>query len=236
MNSPLIEELRHLRDVGLHSGVDASLVAGLERDYGIVLPSEHRAVLQESNGVEVYGGYIRLFGVGTIESVDSSVWNQSDYWKFAWGDRCSGYWCFGETAWGDQYAYALDSLRGGGVAKVYFLSAFSMTPHIVASSFSEFLEKEFIRSANEPYDAMIKQARQKLGLLEMTSHLVYVPSILLGGTEDINHVGKMSARLAMICNGDIATQLDAGPPDRVVKSMQTYEDESHRMRLRLVWA
>ena len=39
----------------------------------------------------------------------------------------------------------------------------------------------------------------------------------------------------MICNGDIATQLDAGPADKNVKDVQQYEDESHRLRLRLVW-
>lgn len=233
MSSGLLDEIRHLQDASFHPGVDALLVARLESAHGIVLPSDHWAALQESNGVEVYSGYIRLFGVCTAESTDAIVWNQLDCWKFAWGERCSGYWCFGETAWGDQYAYALESLHSG---EVYFLDALSMTPQVVASSFTEFLEKEFVRSAKDPYDAMIKQACQKLGPLEVTSHLVYIPSVLLGGAEDINNVQKMNARSAMICNGDIATQLDAGPSDKAVKSVQPYEDESQRMRLRLVWA
>ncbi len=235
MNSCLLKELRQLKDASFHPGIDASLIARLENDHGIVLPNDHRAALQESNGVEVHAGYIRLFGVRTTESIDAIVWNQSDCWKFAWGDRCSGYWCFGETAWGDQYAYALEALRSGEAVNVYFLDALSMTSQLVASSFTEFLEKEFVRSAKDPYDAVIKQARQKLGPLEATSHLVYIPSVLLGGAEDINNVQKMNARSAMICNGDIATQLDAGPSDRAVKSVQPYEDESDRMRLRLVW-
>ncbi len=236
MSSRLLEAFRHLKDASFHPGIDASTFANLEGEQGIVLPSEHRTALQESNGVEVYAGYIRLFGVRTTESIDAIIWNQPDCWKFAWEGRCSGYWCFGETAWGDQYAYALESLRAGEAAKVYFLDALSMTPQVVAASFTEFLEKEFFRSASDPYDAMIKQARQKLGPLEITSHLIYVPSVLIGGVEDINHVQKMSARSAMICNGDIATQLDAGPSDKAVKSVQPYEDELHRMRIRLVWA
>ncbi len=235
MSLRLLNELRHLKDASFHPGIDASLAAELEGNQGILLPSEHRAALQESNGIEVYAGYVRLFGVRTTESIDAIAWNQADCWKFAWGDRCAGYWCFGETAWGDQYAYALESLRIDEAAKVYFLDALSMTPQIVASSFTEFLEKEFLRSAKNPYDAMIKQARQKLGPLEATSHMVYIPSVLLGGVEDINNVQKMNARSAMICNGDIATQLDAGPTERAVKGVQPYEDESHRMRLRLVW-
>jgi hypothetical protein len=235
MNSRPLNELQNLEDARFHPGADASLIDSFESDHGLVLPKSHGELLQWSNGAEAYGGYLRLFGLYTMESIDSVIWNQPDNWKFAWGDRCSNYWCFGETAWGDQYAYSLGSLRAKEEAKVYFLTALSMTPQIVASSFDEFLEKEFIRSAKSPYDVMTRQARQKLGPLEMTYHLVYVPSVLLSGTEDINHVHKMHARSAMICNGDIATQLDSGPPDRAVKAVQAYEDELHRTRIRLVW-
>jgi hypothetical protein len=111
-----------------------------------------------------------------------------------------------------------------------------MTPQPFAHSFVEFLENVFVRSAKGPYDAITKLAREKFGPLEAAVHVVYSPSILLGGTEDINNVQKMNARSAMICNGDIATQLDAGPSGKAVKSVQPYEDESQRMRLRLVWA
>ncbi len=236
MSTRLLDELHHLRNASFHPGINGSLITELEATHSIVLPREHWNVLQESNGIEAYAGYVRLFGMHTTEGIDAIVWNQSEHWKFAWGGRCSGYWCFGETAWGDQYAYALEALRnGGGTTKVHFLDALSMTCQIVASSFLEFLEKEFIRSAKDPYDAMIKQACQRLGPLEAASHLVYVPSVLLGGAEDINHVQKMNARSAMICNGDIAMQLDAGPSNRAVKRAQPYEDELHRMRLRLVW-
>ena len=39
----------------------------------------------------------------------------------------------------------------------------------------------------------------------------------------------------MICNGDIATQVDAGPATGVVKAIEPYEDDPGRMRLRLLW-
>jgi hypothetical protein len=231
----LLDDLRHLKDVSFHPGIDASIATKLEREHGIVLPGDHLAALQESNGVEAYAGYIRLFGLGTTHSIDAMVWNLPNCWKFAWANRCAGFWCFGETAWGDQYAYALESLRSGTAVEVYSLDALSMTPRVVASSFTEFLETEFVESAKDPFDAMTKQARQKLGPLELSSHLVYSPSLLLGGPEDINHVEKMPARAAMIVNGDIATQVDAGPADGAIKGVQTYEDELHRTRLRLVW-
>ena len=110
-----------------------------------------------------------------------------------------------------------------------------MKPDVIACSFAEFLHQELAQSSAEPYEDMIKQARQKLGPLEPTSHVVYVPSVLLGGTEDIGNVQKMNARATMICNGDIAVQLDEGPPGGSIKGIQLYEDEMHRMRLRLVW-
>ncbi len=235
MSSRLIEDLRSLKDVRLHPGADASLIDTLASRHGLLLADEHRAVLEQSNGIEAFAGYIRLFGVQTTESIDALVWNHPDCWKFAWGDRCFGYLCFAETAWGDQYAYSLDQLRAGGNIPVYFLDALSMKPEVVAPSFAAFWQNEFVRSAKQPYDSKLREARQRLGLLEATSNLVYVPSVLLGGTEDISNVQRMGARVAMICNGDIATQLDAGPAAGAVKAMEAYVDDQGRMRLRLVW-
>jgi hypothetical protein len=78
MSSRLLDELRHLKDASFHPGVDASLVSKLESDHGIAFPNEHRAALQESNGVEAYAGHIRLFGLHTTASIDAVVWNQNE--------------------------------------------------------------------------------------------------------------------------------------------------------------
>jgi hypothetical protein len=236
MNFQLFEDLRNLEHITVHPGATSSAFDTLKNQRQIVLPSDHENLLRRSNGIEAYAGYIRLFGIDTTESIDALRWNESEYWKFAWGTRCTEYWCLAETAWGDQYAYSSQTLRAGGNSEIYFLDAFSMKPQAVASSFADFFEKEFLRSSRQPYDIMIEQARQKLGPLEVSSHLVYMPSILLGGIEDIQHVSKMNARAAMICNGDIALQLEDAPVDGKVKGVQSYEDELRRMRLRLVWA
>jgi hypothetical protein len=234
MISLQLNELRRMEGVYLHGPADVSRVKRVESELGLSLPEEHREILLCSNGVEAYGGHLRLFGAYSTESIDITIWNDPNYWKFAWGDRCSGYCCFGETGWGDQYAYSYESLRSGA-AKVHYVDALSMRVEVVASSFAEFFEKEFLRVAKEPYDVMTKLARDRLGILEATSHVVYVPSSLLTGTEDIGHVQKMNARSAMICNGDVALQLDAGPPDGTVKTVEAYEDDLRRTRLRLVW-
>jgi len=232
-----LDPLQDLDEVRLHPGAEPSLFARLRADHEIVLPESHQAVLRQSNGVETYGGYFRLFGIYANGAIDSVAWNGRDCWKFAWGDRCAGYWCFGETAWGDQYAYELESLRAGGEAKVHLLDAFSMSPQETASSFAGFLENEFIPFAKAPYDSMIKQARRKLGPLAATSHLAYVPSLLLGAGEFVENVQAVNARAAMICNGDIALQLDARPRNGgSVRALEPYEDERKRMRMRVVWA
>jgi hypothetical protein len=237
MISDLIQQLRSLNGVAFHNGVNDALLTKFRSEHGLTLPVEHQDLLRWSNGVEADDGYIRLFGVYTTDAIDAIVWNNYDFWKFAWGDKCSLFWCLGETAWGDQYAYRVESLWEDGPTPVFFLEALSMTPELVASCFGEFLQNEFLRSAKGTYGAMTHLGhQQKFGTLETASHLVYVPSILLCGPEDVANVEKVNARAAMVCNGDIATQLDTGPPDGRVKSVQAYEDEMKRTRLRLVWA
>ncbi len=203
--------------------------------HGFALPPEHREILRWSNGLETYAGYFRLFGLSASAEVDSLRWNQPEYWKFAWQERCSTYWCFGETAWGDQYAYSIESLQAGR-GEVYVLDALSMTPEIISASFNAFLETEILRSAREPYDEMIRLARQRFGPIDTGSHLVYIPSLLLGGTEAIQNVETLNARAAMISNGDLAVQLEGRPPNGTVSSVQPYQDALGRMRLRIMWA
>lgn len=229
-----IETIKNTHGVKSHSGCETSIFADLHSTHYIRLPSFHKNILRSSNGIEAYFGYFRLFGLSTSESVDSILWNQKDHWKFAWGDRCSIFWCFGETAWGDQYAYLVDELRSGREC-VYYLDAFSMTGEKIADNFHEFIAKEFLRNATEPYDQMILKAYQQFGCLDSDLHLVYTPSLLLGGDEKLENVQKMNARAAMICNGDIALQLDNGPSTGQVISVSSCEDEKGRSRLKLVW-
>jgi len=235
MIAKLISALQETQGVTPHPAAEPSTIGKFSISYGLTLPLQHLEVLSWSNGVEAYAGYVRLFGVNTEEAIDSVLWNDYDYWKFAWDQRCSDFWCFGETAWGDQYAYSIDSLKRERDSPVYLLDAVSMTPQVLCASFLEFFEGEFIRVARAPYDDMIRFARDKFGPLDPKQHLVYIPSLLLGGQESIDHVQTMEARVAMICNGDLAIQLDNGPADGSVKSVSTLQDREGRMRLHLEW-
>ena len=73
---------------------------------GAPLPLDHARLLSLSNGLDAYGGYFRVFGVGPWSVRDMRRWNAPDGWRRAWGGRADGWWFIGETAWGDQYAYA----------------------------------------------------------------------------------------------------------------------------------
>ena len=229
-----LEELLRCPGVTLHAPVDAESVIALSNARGFCLPAAHIDVLRQTNGIEAYHGYLRLFGVGDSHSIDSLLWNRQDCWKMAWSGRCDAYWCFGETAWGDQYAYRIESLVRGGDCEVLCLDCLSMTPEAIAPSFASFFEQEFVRSARQPYDVMTQLAFERFGPLSADTHLVYAPSLLLGAPEDIANVQVMDARSAMICNGDLAVQLEAGPENGFVTGIETYADPIGCQRIRVI--
>lgn len=230
----MIEDLKGIPGVSLHCAGDDSKMACVAEAIGASLPRPHIQLLCSSNGIEAYHGYFRLFGIFSSEGIDGYEWNQESCWKFAWSGRCSGYYCFAETAWGDQYAYSLDGLKKGD-STVYFLEGLAMTPEVAFRGFEEFFANEYVRCAKAPYDQMIVEAHRRFGRLGIDEHLAYVPSPLLGGEETPENIMRMNAVATMICNGDTAVQLDAGPEEGSVSGVEPYEDDRGRTRLRLLW-
>ena len=82
MNSSILDELRTLDGATPRSGTQAAGDAAL-REYGIHLPEAHIELLRITNGIDVYGGYTPLYGVGPNEGIDVINWNAHDCWKFA---------------------------------------------------------------------------------------------------------------------------------------------------------
>ena len=200
-------------------------------------PPVHRELLSEANGLEVYGGYFRLFGAGDDAAIPISRWNSPELWKFAWGNRADSFLCFGETAWGDQYAYRLEDLAASSAAPppVYFLESITMRGEVISPTFEGFLETEFLRNACDPYDDILVAARRRLGDLTPGEHILYQPSLLLGGTESPENVQKMPAVAAMVVQGDLCVQLDGQLASRSIRELFTLEDEQGRTRLKVVW-
>ena len=129
-------------------------------------------------------------------------WNAPGGWQAAWRGRADCWWCFGETAWGDQYAYARSDDPLAVDHTVYRLDACRLDPEPVAADFDEFLREEFGRNALGPRDDMTVEARERFGELDPTLQLAYVPSLLLGGDDDLGNVITLPAREAMTLAGE----------------------------------
>ncbi len=205
------------------------------RALGAPLPRLHQELLAASDGLMAYDGYFRLFGVSGVVT-DLALWNQRDTWKFAWPSLAEDFLCFGETGWGDQYAYRLSELESEAAASVYYLDAFSLQTRKLAKNFAAFLESDFLRNAKDPYDEFLVAARRKLGALESSEHITYVPSILVTGEESVEHICKMPARASMIANGDMDRQLSEEAQSRPIAGIMPFVDEQGRMRLEVLWA
>ena len=177
--------------VTLREPLDLFAAEGLETP----LPLEHLRLLQRSNGLEGYDGYYRLFGLGSRAGVDMAEWNQPDLWKRDWDGRADGYLCFGETGWGDQYAYR-EGEAGGEVVRI---EAFSMEAEPVAGSFGEFMRTVFLPCAVRPRDELTVQARERFGRLPLADHLTFLEPPL-DGELDPARVVRMPAVAAMRAN------------------------------------
>ena len=215
----------------MHKGVSKKALARLAHQYSVKLPGEHEEILRITNGLEMFGGYLRLFGCQGNESIDAIKWNYHDYWRFAWGQRCKGFLFFAETAFGDQWAYSVDELKAGR-QQVYFLGSNMMKSGVVAGSFVEFLKERCLTVYTK--DFALREARKLHGNLPCDVHLVHNPSLLLGGKEEVKNLQKMPARMAMIFNGDIALQVATIPESATIRGIETYKDDKGRMRLKVL--
>jgi hypothetical protein len=197
------------------------------------LPASHLSFLRAVNGLTVYHGAFRLFGLNRTErTLDLATWNNQETWKFAWDDRVDPYLLFGETAWGDQYAYK-KTPAGGLEQEVYFLEATMLRPQPLTSSFDEFILNEFLRNAQRPYDDLAIEAVQRYGPIARDKHWAYTPSIALGGVESIDNVTAIPAVTAMIFAGDIATALRGSRPGTSPTKVIPWTDDQQRTRLKI---
>jgi len=228
------EEIRSSGDVTVRAGATAQDFAQLQR-FGITLPKSHIDLLARTNGMEVFGGYYRLFGVGETDGIDMVGWNDPKTWKFAWPLHVSQYWCFAEFAWGDQYAYRIEDLKRG-VDHVYWLDALQMKPGKPMGNFEAFSERVLVRCASRAIDPFDDLVRRRIGTIAPKEHLAHVPSLMLGADEDPDRVQKLPARVAMVANGDIHAAVVNAPPGSTASAVEPYQDDEHGLtRFHVKW-
>lgn len=203
---------------------------------GVILPPTHLEMLAVSDGAMVCGGYFRIFGLSPANPVNLLAWNAPDLWKFAWGGKADDYFCFGETAWGDQTAYKLDELGKHSEPTVYMLDGHAMEPSVLSDDFQSYFETGFRQNAIHTYSNDVIRARRNIGDVTLNEHVVFVPSILITGAAELSGIQKMDAVTAMILNGDIYQQIGEEPVDRLVRQIQPYTDALGRTRVKVIWA
>jgi len=197
------------------------------------LPPDHRELLRRLNGLTVYHGAFRLFGIDRDKAVlDLDAWNARETWRFAWDDRTDPYLIFGETAWGDQYAYRWEEPRTIG-QEIIFLEGTLLRPQVIAGSFQEFMMNEFLRNADNPYDELTVETVRRCGPISVEKHWVYTPSVALGGVESIDNVMEMPAITAMTFAGDVASALRSSRPGTFPSAVTPWTDALGRSRLRV---
>jgi len=230
----LISNLNSLDSINFSKEIDKEYLLTLLKENEIQLPQAHIEFLATNNGVESYGGYFRLFGVNNDSFCDLLKWNKEDLWKFAWCGLLDDYFCFGETAWGDQYAYKIEELESAN-PKVYFIEGITMTEEVIANNFEDFLEKEFYLNSSSPYDEILVEVSQRVGELKLNEHITYIPSPLIGGEESAQNVQKMELLTAMVFNGDLCCQLADESQSKQIKEIQPFVDNEGRNRLKVIW-
>jgi hypothetical protein len=196
-----------------HEPVDLLAASTLLFDEPVAVPADHIRLLGLTNGAEAFGGYICLYGLAPRHGIDLRHWNRMDGWRQTWRGRLDGFWCFGGTAWGDQYAYR-QSEPG-----VFRLDAYRMEPEPVAASFGEFLRCEFLRQAERPHDDLTVQARGRVGVLEPRQMLLPLPSPLGGGGIDTGELAVLPAEAVMTENGFRLSAFEARFPSRTTATL-----------------
>jgi hypothetical protein len=235
-DAPLfLDSIKSLPGVTVRPPATEAEIRRVEAWLGTRIPPAHRAFLRSSNGLLAAWGYDRLLGVGD-EATDIGPWNLAETWKFAWPSPLDDFLCVAETGWGDQYAYWIGDLRRGSEA-IHRLEAHLMEPadDPVADDFEMFL-RSFAAGARLPADR-VHAARGQIGDLRADEHAVYSPSPVLVGIDQATTLIKMSARLAMIVNGDLASQVfDPANQERAVSRIEMHQDDVGRPRIKVHWA
>lgn len=200
-----------------------------------LLPSNHQALLQATNGFEAFGGHFRLFGIGPDSGRDAATWNHEATWKFAWPPTLAELLCFGETSFGDQYAYRLSELRGASAsATIYGLDGLEGQVQRTFKDFNDFLDQEVETWISGPKDDLVLLARETLGDVQAGEQLNFAPPLWLAPMASERLV-RMPARTNMILNGDLYSQLSSAPEKQVAR-LEPWTDNAGRPRMKVVFA
>ena len=113
-----------------------------------MLPLEHVRLLSLTNGMEVYAGYFRLFGLGACGARDAAL-ERPGLLAAGLGGRADGCGASARPAWGDQYAYAGRTIRWPSTNGVP-AGRLRMDAEPIAAGFVEFLRDVLCPKRDRP--------------------------------------------------------------------------------------
>jgi hypothetical protein len=195
-------------------------------------PAAHLELLRQLNGMTVGAGAYRLFGVRAETHLDIGRWNAPQTWRFAWDERVEEFLIFGETAWGEQFAYRRVGPGPELGPEVYVLESTQLRPAVIAPSFEDFLTGSFTLDAQQPRDPYTVAALRRLHRVAADQHWVFAPPLPLGGPDSVDNVIELRAVTAMVFAGDLALALESHL-DTVPTSVVPWVDGLGRDRLRV---
>lgn len=223
-------------DVTLRSPVDTGELAQFETDQGVALPATHRQLLLRTNGLEVYQGHMRIYGLGANAAIDMRTWNDQETWKFAWPpELLRDYLFVAENAWGHQCAYRATELRQGGDPPLHMVLQISNLQKVFTfPSFQAFLENPIFRGV-VLQDSLNRALHARFGSIASNRHLRHKAFGLSGSSENASQIIETDSVESMIFWGDMTKALDGQPPLRRTKQLEYFPDERGRRRVRVVW-
>ena len=211
------------------SGAPASDLVKLKN---IQLPQEHINLLSVTNGLEFYGGYYRLFGTNSAQAITLDSWNSDTLWKDIWEDYVSGYYFFGMSAIGDQFAYRL---KDGNIQshQVYYLDGITMDVIEIYDSFEAFFEREFVLKAQGGMESIFVSARERFGNLDFSRSCIYSPSLMIVNDPSVENLMLLPTKDVMTINGDLLVQLSDS--EESITKLEQYLDASGRARVKVIF-
>lgn len=227
----LVTELEQAKHVQLHPAVDPAVLEHFEHEQNARLPAAHRRLLMRTNGLEAFGGTIRVFGIGPEAGIDIQGWNAWPTWRFAWEERADPYLCIGESGWGGQYAYRRDELQHRSDPPVYSLL------HVDCSVVYEFRDFESFLDGGGFHGAFLadgdtRRARERLGDLRPDEHYIQLEFF---EPLDPERVVKADAIETMILYGDMGRETSGQPLTREYDHLEFFRDDQGRTRLQVIW-
>ena len=204
----------------------------LEKLKAIQFPQAHLDLLSITNGLEFYGGYYRLFGTNSAQAITLDSWNSDMLWKDIWEDYVSGYYFFGMSAIGDQFAYRL---KDGNIQshQVYYLDGITMDVIEIYDSFEAFFEREFVLKAQGGMESIFVSARERFGNLDLSTSCIYSPSLMIVNDPSVENLMLLPTKDVMTINGDLLVQLSDS--EESITKLEQYLDALGRARVKVIF-